>query len=162
MLAEQSPPEASPDPRSARNGLAQCNVEPDVADIRVRTGEDRKVVNGEDRHIVKSHKLGVLHFHREGWDAEAIVTEPEHGISEHQAHDSRLHRAGSLDMLTRTMIWMERERERGHPLHVARKRSDETLKAMNNHHAVVEETRNNVLTKEVRERASVAGAEGGI
>ena len=36
------------------------------------------------------------------------------------------------------MIWMERERERGHPLHVARKRSDESLKAMNNHHAVVE------------------------
>lgn len=47
-------------------------------------------------------------------------------------------------MLTRMMIWMERERERGHPLHVARKRRerrDETLKAMNNHHAVVEEIR---------------------
>lgn len=183
----------------------------------MRTREDRKVVNGEDPHIVKSHKLGVLHLHSEGWDAEAIVTEPEHGISEHQAHDSRLHRAGSLDMLTRTMIWMERERERGHPLHVARKRRDETLKAMNNHHAVVEEirlrdlhpsdkdlstsscagvsidrirgdgdatawtqgldlgtkskspqiknceeTRNNVLTKEVRDRAREAGAEGGV
>ena len=66
MSAEQSPPEASPDPRSTRNGLVWHNVEPDVADIRVRTGEDRKVVNGEDRHIVKSHKLGVLHLSREG------------------------------------------------------------------------------------------------
>jgi len=43
-------------------------------------------------------------------NVEAIVTEPEHGIFEHQAHYSRLHRAGSLDMLTRMMIWMERER----------------------------------------------------
>jgi len=37
----------------------------DVADIRVKTGEDRKIVNGGDRHIVKSHKLGVLHLSRE-------------------------------------------------------------------------------------------------
>ena len=118
-------------------------MKPHVADVRVRTREDGEVIDGEHGHIVESHKLRVLNLHSEGQDAKAVVAEPEHGVPEHEAHDSRLHRrAGTVEMLAGAVIWMERERERRHPLHVARKwrqRRDEALEAVNDDHAVVEE-----------------------
>lgn len=125
--------------------MVRHDVEPHIADIRVRTGEDGKVIDGEHGHVVESHELCVLNLHGECQDAEAVITEPEHCIPEHEAHDSRLHRGeGSLDVVAGTVIRMEREGEGGHPLHVARERRqrrDETLKAVDHNHAVVEEIR---------------------
>lgn len=115
-------------------------MEPHVADVGVRSGEDGGIIEREHRHVVEAHELGVLDLHGEGQDAEAIVSETEHRVSEHQAHNSRLRRR--LDRLLSTMIWMERKGQRGQPLDFARERrerSDKALEAVNHQEAIVEE-----------------------
>jgi len=71
--------------------MVQHDVEPDVTDVCMRTGEDGEVVDGEYGHVVESHKLRILHLHRQGEVAEVVVAEPEHRVSEHQAHHRRMH-----------------------------------------------------------------------
>jgi len=109
-----------------RQVMVRHNVEPDVTDVSVRTGEDGHVVDGEHSHVVERHELRVLHPHRQGEDAEAVVAEPEHCVSEHQAHHRRLRgrvvRGQMMLTVTGTLIRMERKRERRHPLHLARER----------------------------------------
>ncbi|WVZ23477.1 hypothetical protein V8G54_002021 [Vigna mungo] len=106
--------------------MVRHDVEPDVTDVSVRTGEDGDVVDGEHSHVVERHELRVLNLHRQGEDAEAVVAESEHRVSEHQAHHRRLRgRVVRVEMMltvTRTVIRMERKRERRHPLHLARER----------------------------------------
>jgi len=88
-------------------------VEPDVTNVGVRTGEDGEVVDGEHGHVVQRHELRVLHLHCQGEDAEAVVAEPEHGVSEHQAHHrrmrSRVVRVKMMLTVTGTVIRMERK-----------------------------------------------------
>lgn len=130
-----------------RQVTVRHDVEPDIADVRVRTGEDGKIVDGEHRHVAESHELCVLDLHRECKNAESVVTEPEHGVFEHETHECRLHRRSAVsvvEMMTGTVIWMVREGKRGHPLDIARERRqrrNEALKAMNHDHAVVEQIR---------------------
>ncbi|KAF5480807.1 hypothetical protein F2P56_001520 [Juglans regia] len=117
-------------------------VEANIADVRIRTREYGDVVNRENRHVVEANEFAVLDLHRERQDVKAVVAEPKHGVPEHQAHDSGL--SCGIDLVRHRALRMERERERGHPLDVARERrerSDEALKAVNHHQAVVEKIR---------------------
>lgn len=141
-------------------------MEPHVADVGVRAGEDGDVVDREHSHVVEVHELLVFHLDCEREDAESVVAESKHGVPEHQAHDSRLHSheriiSRWITITTAMMmvavvivavvivaeemkIWIEREGERVHPLDVTRERrerSDEALESVNDDEAVVEQIR---------------------
>ena len=111
-------------------------METDIADVRVRAGEDREVVHGEHRHVVEANKIGVLDPYGERQDAKPVVAELEHRVPEQQAHDR------GVDLVRLLAVAMEREGQRGHLLEVARerrKRGHEALEAVDDDEAVVEE-----------------------
>ncbi|QHN96171.1 uncharacterized protein DS421_18g616150 [Arachis hypogaea] len=62
------------------------------------------------KHLANHFGYGIL-----GMSGDLSDSDKPHTISMKARKRKRLYRAGSINMLTRTMIWMEWERERGHP-----------------------------------------------